>query len=112
MTTSTPGRAPGSDLPSAARLAMAACAVLGPALVIFSVLLHRDLAGAGHRAYVTAVAADVDAFTPHVWLAPVATLEWAIVLLGFAGCAWVLVGGRAEQAVPVAAPAVTPSQAS
>ncbi|TWE22924.1 hypothetical protein [Prauserella muralis] len=74
----------GTDLPPAARLAMAASAVLAPALVILGLLWHRELASADDRATVTAIAADVDAFTLDAWMAPVATLVWIPAILAVA----------------------------
>lgn len=68
-------------LPEPARFAMAACAVLAPALLLVAGLLHPVAIGAEGRDAVQQFADNIDGYTVSSWLYPIATFLWIPALL-------------------------------
>lgn len=84
MSTATLDTRPQLRLPLPARYAMAACAVLAPALFLIAVLLHPVEITAEGREAVRQFAAGIDGYTASSWLDPIATFLWipAVLMVG------------------------------
>ncbi|PXY23275.1 hypothetical protein DI005_17765 [Prauserella sp. PE36] len=93
MSTRTLDHAPSRPPAALPRYAMAACAVLAPALTIAGLLAHTDTAWLEGRELVEAIAADPGAFTADTWLGPIATLLWVPAILAVGRVARARAGG-------------------